>query len=135
MVEPLEDARTELTFVTEMVTSSLGGLLSAASGSSTSTGGSRRRDGQSRPPAAETSNEIDLDEVEIQKGTLQIARALTFLHQQAKLVHLNLSPEAILINAKVSSSRTSLTGSELELMITGRLEALWIINDYAPDSI
>lgn len=63
---------------------------------------SRRRDGQSRPPAAETTNEIDLDEVEIQKGTLQIARALTFLHQQAKLVHLNLSPDAILINAKVS---------------------------------
>lgn len=98
MVEPLEDARSELTFVTEMVTSSLGNLLAAAAGPSSS----RRRDGHSRPPAADTSGEIDLDEVEIQKGTLQIARALTFLHQQARMVHLNLSPDAILINAKVS---------------------------------
>jgi len=45
--------------------------------------------------------EIDLDEVEIQKGTLQIAKALIFLHQQAKMVHLNITPDAILVNAKV----------------------------------
>ena len=47
------------------------------------------------------SVEIDLDEVEIQKGTLQIAKALMFLHQQAKMVHLNITPDAILVNAKV----------------------------------
>ena len=93
MVEPLEETRTELTFVTETVTASLSTILSPAAGS--------RRNGK-RPPEAESSRDLDLDEVEIQKGTLQIAKGLHFLHQQAKLVHLNLSPEAILINSKVS---------------------------------
>jgi SCY1-like protein 2 len=94
MVEPLEETRSELTFVTEYITSSLSTLINPS-------GSSKRNDGSSRPPGRETSGEIDLDEVEIQKGTLQIAKALTFLHQQAKMVHLNISPEAILINAKV----------------------------------
>jgi len=93
MVEPLEETRSELTFVTEYITSSLANLISAAS--------TKRKDGQSRPPGAQTSVEIDLDEVEIQKGTLQIAKALIFLHQQAKMVHLNITPDAILVNAKV----------------------------------
>lgn len=82
MVEPLEETRTELTFVTETVTGSLGSILAAAKKSGNSNG------------------EVDLDEVEIQKGTLQIARGLSFLHQQAKSVHLNLSPDAVLVNAK-----------------------------------
>jgi SCY1-like protein 2 len=99
MVEPLEETRSELTFVTEYFTSSLSALISPSSSS-----GSRRNDGASRPPGTDSAGEIDLDEVEIQKGTLQIARALTFLHQQAKMVHLNISPEAILVNAKVSTT-------------------------------
>ena len=94
MVEPLEDSRSELTFVTETITASLGTILGVTSGSS-------RRDGVGRPPAGESSSLVDLDEVEIQKGTLQIAKGLAFLHQQAKMVHLNLSPDAILVNAKV----------------------------------
>jgi len=98
MVEPLEETRSELTFVTEYITSSLSTLINSASSS-------RRNDGSSRPPAAESAVEIDLDEVEIQKGTLQIAKALTFLHQQAKMVHLNITPDAILVNAKVSRGR------------------------------
>lgn len=93
MVEPLEETRSELTFVTETITSSLGTILSTAT--------SARKNGHGRPPTAELSTEIDLDETEIQKGTLQIAKGLAFLHQQAKMVHLNLSPDAILINAKV----------------------------------
>ncbi|EJT45147.1 clathrin-coated vesicle protein [Trichosporon asahii var. asahii CBS 8904] len=83
MVEPLEETRSELTFVTETVTSSLGNLLAAAKS------GKGGRDG-----------EVDLDEVEIQKGTLQIAKGLAFIHTQAKSVHLNLNPDAILVNAK-----------------------------------
>ncbi|KLT42100.1 kinase-like protein [Cutaneotrichosporon oleaginosum] len=78
MVEPLEESRTELTFVTETVSGSLGNVLASA----------------------KKNGEVDLDEVEIQKGTLQVARALGFLHTQAKSVHLNLSPDAILVNAK-----------------------------------
>jgi SCY1-like protein 2 len=92
MVEPLEESRSELTFVTETITSSLGSLLAAAKGPARDRGG--------RPPSGEASGEVDLDEVEIQKGTLQIAKGLAFLHQQAKMVHLNLSPDAILINSK-----------------------------------
>ncbi|WVQ97082.1 hypothetical protein IAU59_004192 [Kwoniella sp. CBS 9459] len=94
MVEPLEESRSELTFITERVTSSLSTLLSTASGSSTTS-----RSG-GRPPAGETNRAVDLDEVEIQKGTLQLARGLGFLHGQARLVHLNLGPEAVLINSK-----------------------------------
>ena len=91
MVESLEETRSELTFVTEIITSSLSTLLNPSAGPS-------RRG----PPTAEVSDSIDLDEVEIQKGTLQVARGLGFLHQQARMVHLNLSPDAILVNAKVS---------------------------------
>lgn len=84
MVEPLEETRNELTFVTETVTGSLSSILAAA------------KSGNGRTDVGE----VDLDEVEIQKGTLQIARGLSFLHQQAKSVHLNLSPDAVLVNAK-----------------------------------
>jgi len=94
MVEPLEESRTELTFVTETVTASLGNVLKAAKSGS---GGSARAGAR----GATREGEVDLDEVEIQKGTLQIAKGLSFMHVQAKSVHLNLNPDAILINAKV----------------------------------
>lgn len=98
MIEPLEETRSELTFVTELVTASLHTILQAAHQPSS------RRSGGGRPPGAESGGDgqVDLDEVEIQKGTLQIARGLNFLHTQARMVHLNLSPESILVNAKVS---------------------------------
>ena len=92
MVEPLEETRSELTFVTERITSSLQSLLSSTN---------KNRDRPGRPPSGQIDSEIDLDEVEIQKGVLQIAKGLSFLHQQAKTVHLNLSPDAIIINSKV----------------------------------
>ncbi|KAJ2983550.1 hypothetical protein NUW58_g6229 [Xylaria curta] len=38
--------------------------------------------------------------VEIQKGLLQVSKALEFLHENAGLVHGNLTPESVLINAK-----------------------------------
>lgn len=44
---------------------------------------------------------------QVQKGTIQLAQALSFLHNQAKLVHLNVTPEAILINATVGATLTS----------------------------
>ena len=98
MVEPLEETRSELTFVTEYVTSSLYNILHRPS--------SEDRFNRNRPPGAQSRasdarGDIDLDEVEIQKGILQIARGLGFLHGPAKSVHLNLTPQAILVNAKV----------------------------------
>jgi SCY1-like protein 2 len=53
-----------------------------------------------RGSSNDSSNE--LDEIEIQKGLIQIGKALQFLHESAKLVHSNLTPEAIVVNAKVS---------------------------------
>lgn len=48
----------------------------------------------------ETTNpDMQLDEVEVQKGFLQIAKGLEFLHD-AKLIHTNLTSNAVVINAK-----------------------------------
>lgn len=101
--------RSEITFATEPIISSLSGTLASA-----------------RPGGV--LDGVDLDETEvrstlfcprfsflaptvpahssiiahsqIQKGILQIAHGLSFLHTQAKLIHNNLSPDGILINAK-----------------------------------
>lgn len=96
MIEPLEETRSELTFVTEVITASLHTILQAANGQP-------RQSDRGRPPSGSSvaAGHVDLDEVEIQKGTLQIAKGLAFLHTQARMVHLNLSPESILVNAKV----------------------------------
>ena len=45
--------------------------------------------------------ELEIDELEIQKGLLQISKALEFLHENAGLVHGNLTPDAVFVNAKV----------------------------------
>jgi SCY1-like protein 2 len=45
--------------------------------------------------------ELEIDELEIQKGLEQISKALEFLHDAAGLVHGNLTPDAIFVNAKV----------------------------------
>ncbi|WWC87998.1 uncharacterized protein L201_002900 [Kwoniella dendrophila CBS 6074] len=98
MVEPLEESRSELTFITERVNSSLSSLFSAASSSS-----STSNRGGGRPPTSSDvipNDHVDLDEVEIQKGTLQIAKALGFIHEKGRGVHLNLGPDSVLINAK-----------------------------------
>ncbi|KAF8919611.1 kinase-like domain-containing protein [Mucidula mucida] len=77
MVEPLEETRNELIFATEPILSSL----------EVSIPGSSRY----RPW-------VELDEVEIQKGILQICKGLSFLHTSAKLIHSNICPESIVIN-------------------------------------
>ncbi|KAI0933145.1 hypothetical protein AcV5_005979 [Taiwanofungus camphoratus] len=78
MVEPLEETRTELIFATEPVLSSLH---------------------LSIPGSFQYSPLVELDEVEIQKGILQICKGLSFLHGSARLIHSNLTPESILINS------------------------------------
>ncbi|KAF9792473.1 other/SCY1 protein kinase [Thelephora terrestris] len=76
MVEPLEETRSELIFATEPLMSSL--YLSI-------------------PNSNHRSPLVELDEVEIQKGILQLCKGLSFLHTSARLIHSNLSPESILI--------------------------------------
>lgn len=76
VVEPVEETRQGLYFATEPITSSL------------------------RDAMQETSNPgLQLDDVEVRKGFLQLARALEFLHD-AQLIHTNVTPYAVLINTK-----------------------------------
>ncbi|GAC96470.1 likely protein kinase [Pseudozyma hubeiensis SY62] len=76
VVEPLEESRNDVAFATEQVFASLSEAL-----------------------VSDHRQDVQLDEVEIQKGLLQVARGLEFLHT-AKMVHQNLSTESIMINAK-----------------------------------
>ncbi|MCJ1430502.1 hypothetical protein MMC29_008420 [Sticta canariensis] len=103
LAEPIEDTRNGgLMFATEPVTASLAGLLQEKDDQERAggTGGRPSRyvveesDGQKR------RRELEIDELEIQKGLLQIAQGLEFLHESAKLIHGNLTPEAIYVNVK-----------------------------------
>ncbi|KAL0567575.1 Protein kinase domain-containing protein ppk32 [Marasmius crinis-equi] len=77
MVEPLEETRNELIFATEPVIASLELGI---------------------PGAGKLASLVELDEVEIQKGILQVCKGLSFLHSSAQLIHSNLRPESIIIN-------------------------------------
>ncbi|KAJ3985207.1 other/SCY1 protein kinase [Lentinula detonsa] len=77
MVEPLEETRTELIFATEPVISSLELAI---------------------PGSGKLASLVELDEVEIQKGILQICKGLSFLHSSAQLIHSHLCPESVIIN-------------------------------------
>lgn len=81
MQEPLEETRNELVFATEPVLAPLSEALIASES------------------AGRAADGVQLDEVEIQKGLLQVSRGLEFLHS-ARMVHGNLTPDSILINAK-----------------------------------
>ncbi|KAK3900656.1 hypothetical protein C8A05DRAFT_35701 [Staphylotrichum tortipilum] len=102
VVEPVEETRGGgLQFVAEAVTASLSGLLQekddqerGGAGGRTSRYVTEDADGNRR------RRELEIDELEIQKGLLQVSKALEFLHDNAGLVHCNLTPDAILINAK-----------------------------------
>ena len=91
VVEPIEETRGTLTFVTERVISNLqllvGGTDDADGYSDSSRGGGRKTG--------------ELDELEIQSGLSSLTKALQFLHESAMIVHSNLTPQAVYVNAKV----------------------------------
>lgn len=104
LAEPIEDTRSGgLMFATEPVTASLSGLLHEKDDQERAGGVAGRpsryvveeADGQRR------RRDLEIDELEIQKGLLQVARGLEFLHESAGLVHGNLTPDAIFVNVKV----------------------------------
>jgi SCY1-like protein 2 len=103
LVEPCEETRYGgLQFATEPVSASLAGLLQEKDEQERSGGASGR---SSRFVVEESDGtlrrrELEIDELEIQKGLLQLGKGLEFLHESAGLVHANLTPDAILINAK-----------------------------------
>ncbi|KAI4174727.1 MAG: hypothetical protein LQ343_002098 [Gyalolechia ehrenbergii] len=103
LAEPIEDTRSGgLMFATEPVTASLAGLLQEKDDQEQAGGVAGRPsrfvveddNGQLR------RRELEIDELEIQKGLLQVAQGLEFLHESAGLVHGNLTPESIYVNAK-----------------------------------
>ncbi|KAH0562111.1 hypothetical protein GP486_003187 [Trichoglossum hirsutum] len=104
VVEQVEETRNGgLMFATEQVTVSLAGLLAEKDEQERAGGVGGRT---SRYVIEETEGggrrrrEVEIDELEIQKGLLQIGKGLEFLHESAGLVHGNLTPEAIYVNAK-----------------------------------
>ncbi|CAG8719114.1 6005_t:CDS:10, partial [Acaulospora morrowiae] len=85
VVEAVEESRTVITFATEPILASLSNLLGNYDNLS---------------PIPEDIKNFELDELEIQKGLLQVGKGLQFCHNDAKIVHSNLVPEAIFVNVK-----------------------------------
>jgi len=104
LAEPVEDTRNGgLQFATEPVTISLAGLLQEKDDEerAAGVGGRSSRYVKDDGEGHRRRRDVEIDELEIQKGLLQISKALEFLHENAGLVHGNLTPDAIYINAKV----------------------------------
>lgn len=103
LAEPVEETRSGgLMFATEPVTASLAGLLQEKDEQERSggVGGRGSRYVVEESDGTRKRRELEIDELEIQKGLLQLGKGLEFLHESAGLVHANLTPEAVLINAK-----------------------------------
>ena len=101
LVEPVEDTRNGgLMFATEPVLCSLYAALEQKDRSGSSSDRAAARSASNDGVTSRVLQDVDIDELEIQKGLLQVAKGLEFLHDSAKLVHGNLSPDAIIINAK-----------------------------------
>ncbi|KAL4783220.1 kinase-like domain-containing protein [Aspergillus varians] len=103
ILEPVEETRNGgLMFATEKITTSLAGLLQDKDSQEHSgrIGSRTSRHMVEEPDGSRRRRDLDIDELEIQKGLLQVAKGLEFLHESAGLVHGNLNPEAIFINAK-----------------------------------
>jgi len=125
LAEPIEDTRSGgLMFATEPVTASLAGLLQEKDDQERAGGVAGRpsryvvkdADGQKR------RRELEIDELEIQKGLLQVAQGLEFLHESAGLVHGNLTPDAIYVNVKVGY--TGFPRCRASILLSTRLMSL-----------
>ncbi|KAF7860784.1 hypothetical protein EAF04_008302 [Stromatinia cepivora] len=103
LVEPVEETRGGgLQFATETVTASLSGLLQEKDEQERAggIGGRTSRFVTEDSEGGRRRREVEIDELEIQKGLLQISKALEFLHDNAGLIHGNLTPDAVFVNAK-----------------------------------
>lgn len=103
LAEPVEETRYGgLMFATEPVTASLASLLQEKDEQERSggVGGRGSRYVVEEADGTKRRRELEIDELEIQKGLLQLAKGLEFLHESAGLVHANLTPEAVFVNAK-----------------------------------
>ncbi len=125
LAEPIEDTRSGgLMFATEPVTASLAGLLQDKDAQE-KVGGVAGR--PSRFVVQDENGqlqrrELEIDELEIQKGLLQVAQGLEFLHESAGLVHGNLTPDSIYVNAKVGHP------SDIAIIPWSSLNRLLLVN-------
>ncbi|KAF8947895.1 hypothetical protein BGZ47_007428 [Haplosporangium gracile] len=85
VVEPVDESRTAIAFATEPIFASLSNLLGNY---------------ENLPSVSDDIRKFELDELEVQKGLLQLGKGLQFCHNDAKIVHGNLVPDAIFVNAK-----------------------------------
>ncbi|RPA96942.1 kinase-like protein [Choiromyces venosus 120613-1] len=105
LVEPVEETRGGgLMFATEPVMTSLAVLLAEKDEEERSNGGRYVVGGGN---GGRRRREVEIDELEIQKGILQIAKGLEFLHESAALIHGNLTPESVMLNVKSDWKLTS----------------------------
>ncbi|CAG9857020.1 unnamed protein product [Phyllotreta striolata] len=81
---PLEESRDSLAFAAEPVFSSLANVLGQTN----------------NMPQPGNMSDYKLFDIEIKYGLLQISEGLAFLHNDVKLLHKNISPESIVINAQ-----------------------------------
>ncbi|KAA1130872.1 hypothetical protein PGTUg99_027382 [Puccinia graminis f. sp. tritici] len=127
VVEPLEETRTSMIFATEPITGCLKDGIEQ----------SDRRASLNHPTRNQPQINMELDEVETQKGLMQIGKGLQFLHESAKLVHCNLTPEAIIINAK-GDWKISGFGLSTYLKQPDGQDSKWLFPEYdhrLPDSV
>ncbi|KIY43669.1 kinase-like protein [Fistulina hepatica ATCC 64428] len=108
MVEPLEETRSELIFATEPVLASLDLAI---------------------PDVGRYASTVELDEIEIQKGILQICKGLAFLHTSAKLIHSHICPESIIINS-AGDWKISGLGLTIPLISPGGQPTRWEFPTY-----
>ncbi|KAL0038526.1 hypothetical protein WJX77_009542 [Trebouxia sp. C0004] len=84
LLEPFEENRSQLVMVTEAVTASVADVLRMRKVSAV---------------GSSVAGSLQLSELEIKHGFLQVADGLHFLHSQANQIHRGISPEAICITA------------------------------------
>ncbi|KAJ3329806.1 SCY1-like protein 2 [Blyttiomyces sp. JEL0837] len=115
VTEAPADSPTALAFATESVLCCLSNVL----GTFTNFGNASRQ---------EFKEKFDLDEIEIQKGILQIVKGLEFLHAN-KWIHGCLSPESIYINSK---GDWKIAGFNFSVNTAANPSSAFYFNDYPP---
>lgn len=80
---PLEESRESIAFATEPVFASLANILGETT----------------NMPQPANMSDYKFFDIEIKYGLLQVSEGLQFLHNDVKLLHRNMTPESIVINA------------------------------------
>ena len=95
---PLEESRDCLAFATEPVFASLANVLGSQVGLKMFLNLHNLFQDQLPSPVPEQLRSHKMFDIEIKYGLLQVSEGLAFLHDSAKMLHRNISPEAIVIN-------------------------------------